>query len=305
MNEPHDATPPDADGEATTDAPAAPAHVEADAACVGCGYVLRGVSVAGRCPECGLDVERSLRGNQLVYSSDAYLGSLERGITLILAAIIGQAFLMLLTIGLAIAVRVAFVANKADMPEWLQVGGLLLGIAASLLLEAATILGWWWFSTPDPAIVAGDRGTRARQIVRITIVVAAAFALLDAIGDLALIAGGDDSLEAISTASATGWIAGAATCAGVIAFVALVVRYFASLVYLRWIVRRVPDAAADARAGLLLWLGPTLAAVSIFCLFVPWLVALVLYCLLLNRVRLHLVAIRAESRRRFGTAPTT
>src|SRR5690606_9951670 len=48
--------------------PAAPhpeVLVEYDQACIGCGYALRGLPVAGVCPECGMAIARSFRGDRL------------------------------------------------------------------------------------------------------------------------------------------------------------------------------------------------------------------------------------------------
>ena len=50
-----------------------------DLLCNHCGYNLRGLLSEGRCPECGTEVARSLRGDLLVAADPAWLERLIRG----------------------------------------------------------------------------------------------------------------------------------------------------------------------------------------------------------------------------------
>lgn len=77
--------------------------LSSDRACVSCGYNLKGLAVTGACPECGLSIEKSLRGDLLEYASPEYLAKLHRGVFLILSSIIAQVLItimMFVVIGL-------------------------------------------------------------------------------------------------------------------------------------------------------------------------------------------------------------
>ncbi|MEO1513279.1 MAG: hypothetical protein AAFU70_14495, partial [Planctomycetota bacterium] len=47
--------------------------------CVRCGYALAGLARDGVCPECGMRVEDSLRGDALRYADPAMVRLLRRG----------------------------------------------------------------------------------------------------------------------------------------------------------------------------------------------------------------------------------
>jgi hypothetical protein len=73
--------------------------IDRDHHCVSCGYNLRGLSKGGRCPECGMDVTRSLVGDQLIHADAAWLESLYRGHTLIqVASILGTIIAFVLVV---------------------------------------------------------------------------------------------------------------------------------------------------------------------------------------------------------------
>lgn len=53
--------------------------VENETPCRACGYLLRGLPVDGRCPECGLAVEASLQSDFLRFSDRRWLRTIDRG----------------------------------------------------------------------------------------------------------------------------------------------------------------------------------------------------------------------------------
>src|SRR5262245_32299566 len=61
--------------------------VTADSPCRKCGYNLRGLSVSGRCPECGTPVGLSVHGDLLRFSNPRWVRGLQRGVRLIIAAL--------------------------------------------------------------------------------------------------------------------------------------------------------------------------------------------------------------------------
>lgn len=70
----------------------ASAFVQDDIACRKCAYNLRGLSLAGRCPECGSPVGVSVQGNLLRYSDPAWIDALAKGLWITLWAIVASLF---------------------------------------------------------------------------------------------------------------------------------------------------------------------------------------------------------------------
>jgi hypothetical protein len=251
---------------------------------VGCGYNLRGLEPGGKCPECGLDISRSLHGDQLVYSGSAYLASLCRGIRIIFTALIAEA--ALIALGIVVGFVVFGVASGSVSPavETLVMGlVLLVDVAVAIVL----ISGWWLFSTPDPSIVSANTGDTARKFVRIAVIISGATGMLSSLGDV----------YPVTTTSSLAIISSAAE---IVSTAAWVVSFFASMIYIRWLAKRIPDEHVDGAAKRLMWLGPLLIVVGAFCLMLGPLVAFILYIMLIFRLQQSILAVQAEQARRFG-----
>lgn len=63
-----------------------PTTVEQDLACQVCGYNLRMLQDGGRCPECGVPVQRSLRGATLTYCPPRHVAGLQLGMISVVSA---------------------------------------------------------------------------------------------------------------------------------------------------------------------------------------------------------------------------
>ena len=254
-----------------------------DVACVGCGYNLRGLEVSGKCPECGLDISRSLHGDQLVFSSVEYLGALCRGIRLIFAALVAR--VLIIVIGIVVGLLIGINADSISP----GVESLAMGLAA--LADAAVaivlIVGWWLFSTPDPSITSANTGDTARKFVRITVLISGVAGILNSTGET----------YQVTVASPLVFLAAALA---IIVLVAWIVSFFASMVYIRWLAKRIPNERVDRAAKRLMWLGPLLMTVGMFCLMIGPLVAFILYIILILRLQQNILAVQAEQARRFG-----
>ncbi len=240
-----------------------------DLICLQCGYSIRGLPRRGRCPECGTPIKRSLQGNLLRYSSPAYLATLNRGVLLILAAIIAQ---VILTVGGLILI---VLLTRRGLTDLAGVWELLLW-TASTGLSVISLIGWWLFSEPNPAFVGAGGGTTARKVVRTTV---AAAAVLTALATVA---------ETLATSIATSVDA----AANILLVVVEAVKFFAAMLYLRWLAPHFPNAVIGARARRLMWLCPLLVTVGSLVCFIGPIIALVLYWSLLNSARIEISRIR-------------
>ena len=247
--------------------------------CLRCGYNLRGLDPGGVCPECGMPIERSLHSNLLRFSDDRYLATLHRGVFLVLASLAGQHVLLIGTVFVAFALA------------WLglRVHDEVIGVSSVIAtgLAITTLVGWWMFSAPDPA--GTDRANVARRIVRWTLLAAVALTILFALAASRIFFGG-----------LTGTSVGLALTVGIALVLTILVTIVASMLYVRWLAPRLPNAKADRRAKLLIWLGPVLLIggtpacyLGPVVTLVGPLVTLVLYWNLLEWIRKDLKRIRS------------
>ncbi len=249
--------------------PSAGSALADDRPCLQCGYNLRGLSPAGACPECGTPVQRSLLGNLLVYSSREYVRQLVIGVRLIWWSI---TIAILLGIGGALLgfMLSAAVGGAASFGHVVALGG--------LVTTAMGLVGWWLLSSPDPAVLGEDKAVGARKVLRVSLVVSAACFLANTVFQygfgrvggsvLAPMFGrglGIGGAGAPSTSTAIDWLAAAAALVSQIAWL---VKFFASMVYVRGLAARVPDEGVYARARVLMWFGASLGCVLILAMIV-------------------------------------
>ena len=232
--------------------------------CVICGYDLTGLSPSGICPECATPVERSLSGDELVYSAPEYVASLRRGSFLIIAAII----MYMLNLIAAFVIAATLAMNSPAGPATFGTIDIVSSLI-SLAAAAMTFVGWWLFSAPDPRLAGVHTGSQARVWVRIAIAIQAVLSLGSA-GVMFLIVSAPNSNVSLA-------LAGLMMAVGLINFVATGVWYFASMIYLRWLAPRLPNAKVFKRAKTMMWLGPLLVIVGGLCIMIGPLIALVLY----------------------------
>ena len=132
------------------------APVVGEMPCSRCGYNLDGLKPEEQCPECGLSIQRSLMGNALANSDPGYVATLASG------ALIAEWTVIL---NLLIIVGSVYVGAFMRMPGTFAMVGVL-----SILLNVASLGGWWMLTTPDPALGAHNPGHTARTVLRATLV---------------------------------------------------------------------------------------------------------------------------------------
>jgi NAD/NADP transhydrogenase beta subunit len=242
-----------------------------------CGYDLAGLPKEGQGPECSTSVRRSLLGNSLEYCSPDYLRTLHHGVILAQTSII-MLVLQILAGGLFRIVLASVVAQTAMF----DLVGSMVGFVGSII----GLVGWWMLSALDPRFTGVDTGQRSRAVVRVTVAALAGITLLQLV--LAFFS------TAVSTFAAADPLILAILGVSAFGLIAQITKYFASLIYLQWLVRRIPNQRAEMRARLLMWLGPVLVTVGALLLFIGPLVAIVLYYNMLDWVRKDLKRIRSD-----------
>jgi hypothetical protein len=271
--------------------------------CVGCGYDLLGLPVSGKCPECGLDVERSLKGDLLEFAGPDYLAKLHTGVVWIQGALIAMVAVAILSV--AIGIIVGFGAF-APLPR--GVGGTLamskswidaLSNGLQLLIALASAWGWWQFSEPDPGQVSTNKGEGPRKWVRIATIAKLVTTLGVFVVQLIVATGVFSSLM-VRTPGA-GMSPGAVLLLVLIGgfsllnLAAMATWFFASMLYIKWLAGRVPSQRSIDRAKLMMWLGPVLSTVGALACGTGPIAAMVLYYIQLEWMRLDIKRIRQRA----------
>jgi hypothetical protein len=260
-------------------------EVDGDVLCIQCGYNLRGLTSDRNCPECGTPVARSLRGNLLRHSSVDYLRKLHVGVFLILAAIIAQILL-----GFA-AAAIGIIAIGGTGPGLNIAAFDLITTAIGVVISAASLVGWWMFSSPDPAFLGAEQGQTARQVIRGTVIALVAITLINLF------------LTPLATPGGTAPIDFVVAGLGLLSLAATAVKFFAAMLYMRWLTPRIPDEKLFNRSKLYMWLLPLLGTVGLVLCGLGPLIALVLYWNHFEYTRRHIKQIRREVELEGGMTP--
>lgn len=237
--------------------------------CAGCGYALEGLASSGKCPECGMSVERSLRGPMLRFAGVEYLKNLHLGVCLVLIANILSIVMFVLVILGTVGVSML----NGTKGQWFDAASNLFGLIPTI----TGLVGYWYFTTPDPALQHAEQPAAARKVVRAMTVVQLGATLLGAVASFlavpALNVGAGPAAEAVSMAC------------GTVALIAFGVAFFAVMLYVKWLAMRVPDADMMNRAKMFLWLLPVVAIPGCALCGLGVLAAFILYIILFDQVR--------------------
>lgn len=247
-------------------------------ACVGCGHSLAGIPRDGRCPECGTPVSPAYGPDLLENRSVGYLASVRAGLTLVLAGVIGG---VLLVIAALIAAFLSAMGAQGSSAAVTMNPALELAIeVVALGCAVLSLIGWWKVTTPDPARAGTDLDATPRKVVR------AAVSLQLGIEALSLVL----MAMMIGASGATGILAGVDMAIGLASLLAWLVQFFAAMLYVGWLARRVPDYKLADEAKRFMWLGPLLYVLGCVLLGLGPVIALILYLMMLFKLRGHLTA---------------
>lgn len=189
--------------------------------CVSCGYTLRGLALDGVCPECGTPIERSLYRTRLKHADVEYLRRLVRGALLVSVvpwAIVAGLVYIFLQIGLA-AVWPGFAALIEQ--HYLIEDVLVVAVIC------CWAIGWWMLGGREPGPARPLFAEDCRRVARVT-----------SVGVAALFIGG--MLVPYRSAIWTG--------VGVALAIVAFVQHGAGMLYLRDLLRRVPDRPGERAA---------------------------------------------------------
>lgn len=140
-----------------------PESIEIDLPCTSCGYNLRGLSQAGRCPECGQPIDQSLRGDLLRYTSLHWLKSVRSGIDWIFVAL-----------ALAVAVSAFHVLRFLYGPA-----GIWMFISLLMVMEGVPrLLAIWLITSPEPRVSFAEQQVNWRWVVRVCAAMSLALLML-------------------------------------------------------------------------------------------------------------------------------
>lgn len=201
-------------------------NVAADTTCIKCGYNVRGLPAAGRCPECGTPVSRSLGGTLLRFSDVAWLHKLKRGVDLILY-------------GILLSVIVGIVGGIAATAAGSSAAPLLVNII-TLGLGLMVAYGQWLLTEPDPSGRGEVQYGTMRKLVRASVIASIFSSVLNLLPV-------DRSSSAVSYVLVS---------IGVILALITIVGYIAFFFYLSRLAARVPDELSMNRSRFLGWAFP-------------------------------------------------
>jgi hypothetical protein len=140
-----------------------------DVLCIACGYSLRGLSAEGDCPECGLPVEKSLRGNRLADADPGWLKRIARGQAWLSIGVSILSWTMSVGLIVLILLPIAILAVSQPNARFLGIVFSTGWILAAVLLGGgfiASCIGGFLVTTLDPRESLRESPTASRALAR-------------------------------------------------------------------------------------------------------------------------------------------
>lgn len=203
-------------------------RLSSEVTCRDCGYNLMGLSPTGMCPECGLEIGKSLQTDRLDFADPRWMDTLAKGSKLL-------AWWLVLGIVLGMVVGGVLGAVGTNNPQVQAVGESAFQLLSTIIMLAAV----WWVTTPEPREWE-NAGSTSRVVARYGY--AASLGL---------------SLIALAMVAAVPIAAGVSELLGGLCGL---IGMFALFVYYRTLALRIPDASLAKQTQTVMWgLGITMA----------------------------------------------
>lgn len=205
-------------------------RITTDLPCMKCGYNLRTLPLAGRCPECGVPVERTTRGNLLRFSDPKWIAGLSGGVQCWLAA------LLVFLLGISLAAITIGLGARAK-------AGRFIVVPTMTTVGVLALVGLWKLTSPEPDRLKHPSRMSVGTVARYA---ASASCVLTAVNTCATIS--DASLDLLSEVAVFLTVAGT-----IVAF----------LIHLQQLAARLPHPRLVKRMRQFTWL----AAATMTCCF--------------------------------------
>lgn len=214
-----------------------------DVACRHCGYNLRGLELAGRCPECEMAIEKTLHAFLLRFSDSQWLRHLKLGITLLVIALLTE-ILAGLVVGIAFMVALVFVVESMAEAGFFTGALIVIGVGALLLLN---FTAYWFITTPEPQRARNVPRYSPRRIARQAIVGSLILGVSAIAIDPEMYSFMSEDVIDSPILTATAWTLGiGASILWLLGFVAL-------FIYARSMALRFPDDRLARSTRLVMW----------------------------------------------------
>lgn len=276
--------------------PAVIALVDTDRPCAKCTYNLKGIARSANCPECGVPVANSFMGDRLQDFPRTALTKIHLGAVLL---IIGFGFSPLRNL---VSEVFYHSGSGLSIPRF-------LGPVNMYLTAATTVAGCWLYTTRGVGRIANTpiAGPQiARILLRATSLTVLLFFMWRSLMNNAALFGDPVS----------GWINRTAEYRPIISLSQRITLTVLTLLYTRWLCRRIPNRRLARCALLCAWLFPPLILLEglfvrilgmerdYWYLYIPdWIGGLTvpfIICLILNAMRRRLSIAIAQSGGRLG-----
>lgn len=214
--------------------------------CINCGYDLSGLVEGGACPECGLPVERSMRAVRLGDCPHSYVRLLQSGLTIVLVGLLAW-------VGLYVVMFAAAVVRLNELFWAFEAGK----IASSL----AIVFGWWKLTRRPPVVLVPQMGRCLRLVLRVSVALFAALALVDVGLNLVFNLGfAFNGNSAVTSIYFEVWRVHTLSSPLVVGL-----HMIAAARFVRWLARCIPLDRQSRWVGLGAWVLPILYTAGVLC----------------------------------------
>jgi hypothetical protein len=250
------------------------------APCNQCGYDLHGLPLDGNCPECSRPVAISLQGDELRFAATPYLETVSKGLKIyyVTGVVLIAMGVLKIIVGIAAALATGVKDPFDEYFELVDVG-----------LAIAGLVGFYYFTSPDPGRLAVEAPRSARVLARVGLVLS----FIGSVSQLFTVVSPVTVTQPLTAAGIVSILV--ASCS----FIGFIMFFFYGLRYTEWVFRRVPDVESVLTCRKYMWLLPLIAILG-SCLVVGPLVAMGMHLALLWKLRKFITPILEERRAKEG-----